>query len=171
MVALTKTKGGKVVAIGTAKITSQPQFRTFDSGNSLTSFYANSDTSGKGKDRQFESYKINAWGEWSDYANVFEKGDVIYVEGECSKDDYNSKRNGSDEFMINVQLMFPVNIGVEVMGLRMMLDDMRKSTPNAQKKNQTKAAKPNEQVDTSGFTDIDPNDMPWEQGGDYESSI
>lgn len=171
MIALTKTKGGKVVAIGTAKITSQPQYKTFDSGNSLTSFYANSDTYGKGKDRQFESYKINAWGEWSDYANIFEKGDIIYVEGECTKDDYNSKKNGSDEFMINVQLMFPVNIGVEVMGLRMMLDDLRKSTPNAQKNATSRANKQNEQVDTSGFTDIDPNDMPWEQGGDYESSI
>lgn len=171
MISLQKTRGGKVVASGTAKITSQPQFRTFDSGKSLTSFYANSDTFGKGKDRQFESYKINAWEEWADYANVFEKGDVFYVEGECSKDDYNSKRNGSDEFMINVQLMFPVNIGVEVMGLRLMLDDLKNATPNAQKKNQTKAAKPNEQVDTRGFTDVDPNDMPWEQGGDYESSI
>ena len=171
MIALTKTKGGKVIASGTGKITSAPQYRIFDSGNTLTNFFINSDSSGKGKDRQFESYKINAWGEWSDYANIFEKGDIIYVEGECTKDEFNSKRNGSDEFMINVQLMFPVNIGVEVMGLRMMLDDLRKSTPNAQKNATSRANKQNEQVDTSGFTDVDPNDMPWEQGGDYESSI
>ena len=174
MIFLSETRNGKIIAGGTGKITSAPQFRTFDSGNTLTFFFINSDTIGKGKEKQYESYKVNAWGEWSDYANALEKGDIIYLEGECKKDEYLSKKSGEEEYTINVQILYIANIGVEAMRLRLLLDDIRSklaSTPNAEKKKQTNAIMPNEQIDASGFTDIDPNDMPWEQGDNYEPSI
>jgi len=176
MISLTKTKSGKVIASGTGKITSAPQYRTFDSGNTLTSFFINSDSNGKGKDKQFESYKINAWGEWSDYANALEKGDVIYVEGECVKDDYNSKRNKTDEYMINVQELFIANIGIEVMHLRFLVDDLRKgleSYPNATKGSASGGVKPNEQIDPeSEYGNINLNDFPFGAGDDdYQTNI
>lgn len=177
MITVSKTRGNKYVARGTGKITSAPQFRTFDSGKVLTSFFINSDASGKGKDKQFESYKINAWEEWADYANVLEKGDVVYVEGECLKDDYYSKKNGTDEFMINIQEMFIANIGIEIMHLRLLVDDMRKqlgTAPNGSKKNGKAKNKPNEQplIPEDEFSNVDPDDMPWENGDDdYETGI
>ena len=176
MIALTKTKGGKVIASGTGKITSAPQYRTFDSGNTLTSFFINSDSNGKGKDKQFESYKINAWGEWSDYANALEKGDLIYVEGECVKDDYNSKRNKTDEYMINVQELFIANIGIEVMHLRILVDDLRQQlnyAPNGSKPNNNGGTKPNASINPdTEYSDIDLNDLPFGSGDDdYQTLI
>lgn len=176
MIALTKTKGGKVIASGTGKITSAPQYRIFDSGNTLTNFFINSDSSGKGKDKQFESYKINAWGEWSDYANALEKGDMIYVEGECVKDDYNSKRNGTDEYMINVQELFIANIGIEVMHLRLLLDCLRQqldSTANGSKPNKNGGTKPSAQIDPDvEYGNIDINNLPFGSGDDdYQTLI
>lgn len=173
MISLTKTKSGKLIASGTGKITSAPQYRTFDSGNTLTSFFINSDSSGKGKDKQFESYKINAWGEWSDYANALEKGDIIYVEGECVKDDYNSKRNGTDEYMINVQELFIANIGIEVMRLRLLVDDLRQQLANGSNPNKNVGIKPSAQIDPDAeYGNIDINDLPFGSGdGDYQTLI
>ncbi len=173
MITVSKTRNGKFVARGTGKLTSAPQFRTFDSGNTLTSFFVNSDATGKGKDKQYESYKINAWGEWSDYANMLEKGDIILVEGECVRDDYYSKKNNSEEFMINVQEMFIVSIGIDVMRLRVQVDNLKKQLEllNGSRMNNSTPKQNEQEVSPDELFDgIDMSDMPFEDG-DYESGI
>ena len=169
MISLSKTKGGKVVAIGTGKITTDPSYRTFDSGKALTSFFINSDSSGKGKSRQYESYTVNCWEDWADYARFFEKGDVVSVQGECVKNDYLSKKNGTDEFTINVQKIELANIGVEVMHLRLLIDDLRKQLgekPNGDKNGASEKLTPNEQGSLYDYTNINPDDLPFGAGDD-----
>jgi hypothetical protein len=159
MITISKTRDGKFVARGTCKVNSDPQYKEFDSGKTLTSFFGNADATGKGKDKKYDSYKINAWEEWSDYANMLQKGDLIYVEGECKKDDYYSQKNNTDEFMINVTTMFIATIGVEVLRLRMLVDDLR----NRLGENQIDPA--------TEYRDIDPKDTPFGAGDDFESGI
>lgn len=176
MIALSKTRSGKVIARGTGKVTSPPQYRAFENGNAVTSFYINSDTIGKGKDKTYESYKVNAWGDWSDYANALEKGDIISISGECLRDEYNSKRNGTDEYMINAQEIHLADIGIEVMRLRILIDDLRSkldATPNGEKKKKEKETKQNAEVDTSGFETVELPDFLKDEfeSEDYETSI
>ena len=49
MIAHSKTKGGKLLSHGTAKITSDPQYRETSTGKQVTSFYVLSDAVGFGK--------------------------------------------------------------------------------------------------------------------------
>ena len=97
MIAHSKTKSGKLLSHGTAKITSDPQYRETSTGKQVTSFYVLSDAVGFGKNKEYESYKINAWGELAVFARNFEKGDVIHVDGECKRDEYASNKNGKDD--------------------------------------------------------------------------
>jgi single-stranded DNA-binding protein len=177
MISLSKTRSGKIIARGTGKVTSAPQYRSFETGNTVTTFYINSDTFKNGKEKTFESYKVNAWGDWSDYANALEKGDVISVSGECVRDEYNSKRNGTDEYMINAQEIHLADIGVEVMRLRILVDDLRNKlagTPNGEKKKKDNdKTKSTEEIDTSGFETVELPDFLKEEfePEEYETSI
>lgn len=169
MITLSKTRNGKIVARGTAKITTAPEYKTFDSGKTLTFFYANADVVGRGADRTFDSYSINCWEELSDYARFFEKGDVIKIEGECVKNDYLSKKNNKEEFTINAHTIEPASIGIEVMHLRILVDELKKKIDAISNGGGSKGSTPNEQDVSGMFSDVSLDDLPFAE--DVESSI
>lgn len=130
MIILGKTKSGKIVCVGTGKVTSEPRFAETKTGKSVCSFFVNSDVIGKGQSREYESYKVNAWDEKAHYARNFEKGDTIYVEGECSKDDYTSQKNGKDEYQITASELRSADIGAQVANLQLAVNDLIKKVYN-----------------------------------------
>lgn len=153
MISLSKTKSGKVIARGTGKITSDPHTRETKTGKLINGFYVCSDTIGFGKNKEYESYKINAWDELANYANNLDKGDVVYVEGECKRDDYLSEKNGKDEFQITAQILQIADIGTQVANLQMMVNDLiRSAYPDA-----SRQSNPQDAVDPSEiFKDVEP---------------
>lgn len=148
MIILGKTKSGKIVCIGTGKITSEPRFSETKTGKNVCSFYVNSDVIGKGQNREFESYKINAWDEKAHYAKQFEKGDTVYVEGECTKDDYTSQKNGKDEYQITVSEIRNADIGAQVANIQLAVNDLIKKVYN-------KGKEPTQEEVSDMFKDVE----------------
>lgn len=148
MIIVGKTKSGKFVGIGTGKITSDPRFTETKTGKNVCSFYVNSDVIGKGQNRKFESYKINAWDEKAHYAKRFEKGDVVYVEGECTRDDYTSQKNGEDEYQINASEIRNADIGMQVANLQLAVNDIIKKVYN-------KGTEPTQEELSDMFKDVE----------------
>lgn len=161
MIAHSKTKSGKVLSHGTAKVTSDPQYRDTSTGKQVTSFYVLSDTVGFGKNKEYESYKINAWGELAVFARNFEKGDVIHVDGECKRDEYASNKNGKDEYEITAQELYIADIGAQVANLQMIVNDLiRNVYPADAKKQETDPSEIFKDVEPpSFFTDDDVPDI------------
>lgn len=133
MIGICKTKSGKLVGIGTGKITSEPRFTETKTGKPVCSFYVCSDVIGKGQNKEYESFKITAWDDKAHYAKLFEKGETIYVEGECTSDDYATQKNGKDEYQITASELRNADIGVQVANIQLAVNDLIKKVYNKTK--------------------------------------
>ena len=127
MIIVGKTKSGKFVALGTGKITSDPRITQTKTGKDVCSFFICSDVIRTGKNKEYEGYKITAWDEQAASAQMFEKGDVVYVEGECTKDDYTSQQNGKDEYQITIKTIWSADIGTQVANIQLAVNDLIKT--------------------------------------------
>lgn len=115
MIGISKTKNGKLVATGTARIHSDPTYRTLGAkGTPQTSFYVTADTIGIGQNKEYESFLVQAWNEKAAYFSNFVKGEEIFVSGELRVDSYASKKSGKEEHLINATVGFPANIGEQL---------------------------------------------------------
>lgn len=122
MITVSKTRNGKYVAKGTARITSDPSYKTVGQKETpLTSFFVNSDVIGQGAAKEYENYLIQCWDKLAAYGSNFEKNDIVCVEGECKRNEYQSKKTGKDEYMIDVHTIFPANIGEIVFQLQQVI--------------------------------------------------
>ena len=152
MIILGKTKSGKIVCVGTGKITSEPRFTETKTGKTVCSFYVCSDVIGKGQNKEYESYNVSAWDEKAHYAKLFEKGETIYVEGECSKDDYASQKNGKDEYRITASALYNADIGVQVANLQLAVNDLIKKV-------YSKGTEPTQEEVSDMFKDVEVPDF------------
>lgn len=160
MIVLCKTKSGKVVGVGTGKVTSDPRFTQTKTGKDVCSFYICSDVLGSGKNKEYESYKVTAWNELANSAKMFEKGDIIYVEGECKRDAYTSDRNGKDEYEITASVIWSAEIGAQVASLQLAVNELIKKTYGKEK------SEPTEEEVAEMFRDVQVPDFLREDSDD-----
>lgn len=152
MITLSKTKFGKFIATGVGKITTDPSFKTVGKNDTnVCTFLLQSDTQKNGQTKTYDSYSVSVWGDDAVYASQLEKGDEIFIVGECKKDEYWSKRNGKDEFGITSEMIVPKNIGLIVLQMQMAFQSMNESSD----------VKPKlKHVDDDEFTDISSAEIP-----------
>jgi single-stranded DNA-binding protein len=125
MITLSKTRFGKYLATGVGKITTDPQYKTVGKNETpVCTFLLQSDTKKSGNVKEYDNFSVCVWGDDSAYASQLEKGDEIYIVGECKRDDYWSNRNNKEEFQINAEMIIPKNIGLVVLQLQMALKAM-----------------------------------------------
>lgn len=148
MIVLCKTKSGKIVGCGSGKITSDPRYTQTKTGKDVCSFYICSDVLGSGKNKEYESYKVTAWNELASEAKLYEKGDIVCVEGECKRDAYTSDKNGKDEYEITASVLFSANIGSQVASLQLAVNDLIKKVYN-------KGTEPSQEDVSDMFKDVE----------------
>lgn len=161
MIILGKTKSGKIVCVGTGKITSEPRFTETKTGKTVCSFFICSDVIGKGQNKEYESYKVSAWDDKAHYAKLFDKGETIYVEGECTKDDYATQKNGKDEYQITASALYNADIGAQMANLQLAVNDLIKRVYN-------KVKEPTQEEISEEFKDLE---VPEFLREDYDSDI
>lgn len=126
MITLSKTRLGKYLASGVGLITTDPQYKTVGKNETpVCTFLLQSDSKKDGSKKTYDNFSVCVWGDDSAYASQLEKGDEIYIVGECKRDEYWSNRNGKDEFTINAEMIIPKNIGLVVLQLQMALQAMQ----------------------------------------------
>lgn len=152
MIGFLQTTWKKVVAIGVGRITSDPIYNTVGRNDDpLCKFFVQSDQRGKGAEKEYESYVVNVWKDNAGYASNFEKGDFVFLCGECKVDDFYTKRHGKTEYLINADFVIPANIGAIVMQLQQVINLL-----NSQGAEQPQ----NAASDQNGFTDYSSMEIP-----------
>lgn len=153
MITLSKTRWGKYVATGVGRITTDPQYKEVGRNNSkVCTFLLQSDAQKNGTTKSFDSFSVNVWGDDAVYASQLEKGDDIFIVGECKKDEYWSNRNNKEEFSITAEMIVPKNIGLIVLQMQMALKAMAESDG--------KPMNTASSVDEDAFTDISSAQVP-----------
>lgn len=150
MIFLGKTRKGKFCAVGTGQINSDPQYRVVgDKETPLCTFYINSDVVGKGTEKEYDSFLIQIWNDEAAFASNMEKGDKVFVFGECKRDEYHSKKSGKEELLINADFICPCAIGTHVLQLMQTMGNL------AIDSEQDIAS-----VDENGFSEYSAMDLP-----------
>lgn len=151
MIGICKTKSGKLVGIGTGKITTEPRLSETRAGKPVCSLYVCSDVIGKGQAKEYESFKIVAWDEKAQYAKLFQKGDICYVEGECSIDEYATNKNGKGEYQITASELRSADIGTQIANLQLAVNELIKNVYSGKERTQQEADDIFSDVETPDF--------------------